>query len=495
MPAWMRTTLLAQSTTADDLVWLDIATIAARVRSRDISIVDLTSAYLRHIERLNPALTAYVTVTADRARADARRGTRVGAAHERPLHGVPIAHKDLFETAGIRTTAGSPLFDQHVPVKDATIVARLAAAGTVMLGKTNTHELGGGVTTINPFYGTTHNPWDRTRVAGGSSGGSAVAVTAGLAAAATGSDTGGSVRIPAAFCGCVGFKPTFGRVSTAGLLGASPSFDHSGILTRTVADAELIYRVIAGYDPADPFTVPALGIGTSNAAPGTRTQNSARSTRTPDAALRTPNLTGVRIGIPRNFFFDKLQPDVARAVEHATATLREARAEVREVTFPIDSDTMSRIFDPIVVAEIHERFARDWQARPEAFSKSFARFFQAPVPSGLQLAAAHRALGAYQAAVRSLFETVDLVLTPTVPIVAPAIEGPIDGALILRNTWPFNAARTPAISVPCGLDAAGLPIGLQLVVAPDDEDTLFRAGRLFQTVTRWHSRRPPLEPL
>jgi aspartyl-tRNA(Asn)/glutamyl-tRNA(Gln) amidotransferase subunit A len=461
----------SQSASGDDLVWLDVTTISARVAARTLSAIDLAEAYLRRIERLNGSLTAYVTVTGDRAREDARRVDR--SLRERKgtsrIAGVPIAHKDLFETAGIRTTAGSRLYEMHVPTEDATLVARLATSGTVLLGKSNTHELGGGVTTINPFFGTTRNPWDRARIAGGSSGGSAAAVAGGLAAAATGSDTGGSVRIPAAFCGCVGFKPTFGRVSTAGLLGAAPTFDHSGLLTRTVADAMLIYAEIIGYDVRDPSTAPA-----------------ASDIRTTPQTSRAP----LRIGGARNYFFDGLQPDVARALESAIDVFRNDGHDVRDVSFPIDGDTMARVFDPIVVSEIHQHLAEHWQKRPDAFSASFAGFFKAPLPTALELVAAERALRVYQSAVRRLFENVDVVVTPTLPITAPPIDGPIDGALILRNTWPFNAARTPAISLPCGVDAQGLPIGLQLVAAPFAEATLFRAAAEYQRLTDWHRRHP-----
>ena len=206
---------------AGDLTALTVTEAVDRIRKGDLSAIDLTEAYLARIADQNPSLHAYVTVTAERARADARR-----VRARSPLFGVPVAHKDLFETAGIRTTAGSKLFETFVPKGDAAVVARLAGAGAVLLGKTNTHELGGGVTTINPFFGTTHNPVDTSWIPDGSSGGSGAAVAARTALAATGSDTGGSVRIPAAFCGCVGFKPTFGLVPTAGLLGACPAFDH-----------------------------------------------------------------------------------------------------------------------------------------------------------------------------------------------------------------------------------------------------------------------------
>jgi aspartyl-tRNA(Asn)/glutamyl-tRNA(Gln) amidotransferase subunit A len=469
-PAWMhrQPASAASQVAADDLAWLDIATIGARLAARTLSAVELTDAHLRRIEQLNPSLTAYITVTGERAREDARRvdtARRRGPATSR-LAGVPIAHKDLFETAAIRTTAGSRLHEQHVPTQDATLVATLAAAGTILLGKCNTHELGGGVTTINPFFGTTRNPWDDTRVAGGSSGGSAVAVASGLAVAATGSDTGGSVRIPAAFCGCVGFKPTFGRISTAGLLGAAPTFDHCGLLTRTVADLLLLYPATVGYDVRDPSTVPA----TANAGPTSAPRR--------------------RLGVARNYFFDRLQPDVARAVETALDVFRAAGYEVRDVTFPIDAETMASVFDPIIVAEIHGHLGDEWRARPDAFSASFAAFFKVPLPTALEVVAAARALRAFQAAVRRMFEAVDVVVTPTVAITAPPIQGPIDGALILRNTWPFNAARTPAVSIPCGVDSGGLPIGLQLAAAPYDDAALLDAASAFQRHTTWHARRP-----
>jgi aspartyl-tRNA(Asn)/glutamyl-tRNA(Gln) amidotransferase subunit A len=467
------------SNAADDLVWLDVAGIARTLAARELTVFELTDLFLQRIARVDPSLRAFVTVTPERAREDARRlddaARKDGIA--RPLAGVPVAHKDLFETAGIRTTAGSKLFERHVPTRDATVVARLAAAGCVLVGKTNTHELGGGVTTINPFFGTTANPWNIGRIAGGSSGGSAAAVAAGLTVLATGSDTGGSVRIPAALCGCVGFKPTFGRVSTAGLLGAAPTFDHSGIIARTVGDVAAAYQAVAGYDAADSTTGPTDPARNASA----RTE----STRT------NVRLAGVRVGIARNFFFEGTTASVATAVERSAATMRSMGAAVRDLVFPIDEDTMARIFDPIIVAEIHHRFARDWKERPEAFSPSFAGFFQAPVPSGLELVDAHRSLLAFQAAVRHVFETVDVVMMPTVPIVAPPIGGPIDGARILRNTWPFNAARTPAITVPCGLDAEGLPIGAQLVAAPYDDNRLLTvAGALDAAMAM--RRRPAL---
>lgn len=438
-----------------DVTTLTVAQAIAQLAARTITPLQLTDAYLERIATMNPSLNAFVTVTADHARVQARR-TRPNQPPS--LFGVPIAHKDLIETAGIRTTAGSKLFDDYVPRTNAAIVQQLERAGAVLLGKTNTHELGGGVTTINPFYGTTRNPIDVTRIPGGSSGGSAAAVAARMCAAATGSDTGGSVRIPAAFCGCVGFKPTYGRISTAGLLGACPTFDHIGFLTRTVEDAEIMFRsAIASSDVGRAGTL-------------------------------VPAVSAVRIGIARSFFFDELASGVASSVDAAIASIRARGHHVEDVAFPVDSRTMARVFDPIVVFEIWSRFGADWRTTPSLFSRSFAEFFQSERPTVTAYESAQTALKAYQTEVDQLFDRVDVILTPTVPIVAPPIAGPIDGGKILRNTWPFNAAGTPAISVPCrggSLDSprfsnppATLPVGLQLVARRGNDDFLLHAARM-----------------
>ena len=430
-----------------DLTSLTIAQATARLTTRDISSLQLTDAYLARIGSLNTDLNAFITVTAAHARADAKR------AIQGPLRGIPIAHKDLFETAGIRTTAGSMLFNDYNPEQNAAVVDALERAGAVMLGKTNTHELGGGVTTINPFFGTTRNPVDRTRIPGGSSGGSAAAVAARLCAAATGSDTGGSVRIPAAFCGCVGFKPTFGRLSTRGLLGASPTFDHVGFLTRTSEDAAIMFHA-------------ALGIAGNRA-----------------VSSRSALPASLRVGVARDYFFEGLEPAVAISVSGALEKFRSLGASIEDVAFPVQSHTMAEVFDPVVVFEIWGRFGADWRINPGSFSKAFAGFFAADRPSVAAYETALVALQTYQRQVERLFDRFDVIATPTVPITAPPIAGPIDGMTILRNTWPLNAAGTPAISIPCGTDAAGLPIGLQLVARRGEDDKLLRIARQFEEGT------------
>lgn len=441
----------AQSIT--DATALSIRQLGDAFAAGRLTPLDVTAAYLARIDRENPALNAFVTVTRERAVDDTRQVMRratAGAARG-PLDGVPIAHKDLFPTRGIRTTGGSRLHDQWVPEADAAVVARLAAAGTVLLGKTNTHELGGGVTTINPFYGTTRNPRALDRIAGGSSGGSAAAVAARLVVAATGSDTGGSVRIPAALCGCVGLKPTFGLVDTTGLLGACPTFDHAGVLTRTVEDAAFLLAAMAS--PAGGASVDYVGA----AAPGR-------------------DLRGVRVGVPRAWFFERLSPGVSRAVEAALAALRARGALVRDVTLPVAADLYDTMFAPIAVSEIRATYEADWRARPDAFSPEFAAVFAGPGPNRDEVRRARDARDAFERQVVALFDELDVLATPTVPIEAPPIAGPLDGMRILQNTWPFNAARVPAISVPCGDSDGGLPVGLQLAAAPGHEARLLRVA-------------------
>ena len=414
------------STQTNDLTALTIAEASRRLAARSITPLQLTDAYLRRIAQTNKTINAYITMTADLARREAKSLRDPKG----PLWGIPIAHKDLFETKGVRTTAGSRLFDQNVPGDNAAIVQHFEDAGAVMLGKTNTHELGGGVTTNNPFYGATRNPADQTRIPGGSSGGSAAAVVAHLCAAATGSDTGGSVRIPAALCGCVGFKPTHGKFSTRGLIAASPTFDHVGFLTRTVEDAQLMTGAVQG------------------------------------------TVANPRIAIARKFFFDDLDPSVSSAL---TSVLSSAKYP--EIEVPVSSETMGRIFDPVFSFEMWGRFGADWRTNPGSFSREMAAFFSTPRPSIAEYEAGLAALKEYQAAVDRLFDSVDVIITPTVPVVAPPIAGPIDGMKILRNTWPFNAAGTPAISIP--RHTSGLPVGLQLIAKRGNDDLLLQVARTF----------------
>ncbi len=463
---------------------LTLAAAAAAVADGEVSPVELTTAYLERIDGLNPALTAYVEVTADRALADAATLSDEAAAGKLrgPLHGVPIALKDLIDTAGIPTRAGTLGYRDRVPETDATIARRLREAGTVLLGKTATHELAYGVTTTNPkAYGTTCNPWDVDRIPGGSSGGSAAAVVAGLAAAATGTDTGGSIRIPAALCGCVGFKPSYGVVSRAGIAPLSWMFDHAGPITQTVTDAALMLDAISGYDAADEATLPGAG-GVSGVA----------------GRLRR-DVAGWRVGVPRTTAWSALEPGVAAEVEAALAVLTELGMQIVEVELPSFDEITGPIF-AYISAECRAAHSTIWPERHDDFGPDLQQLLALPALDGDATVAALRAVASYARALRQVLAEVDLLASPTVPVIAPPLgaesvrlgdaDVPVISALI-TNTFPYNLAHLPAVSVPCG-DAGGLPVGLQLAGAPLADARVLQAAYAYEQAASWQARRPPL---
>ncbi len=465
-----------------DLGTLTIARAGRALRAKELSPLELTELYLARIARLEPRVNAYITVTEERARADAKRATEElakGGARG-PLHGVPIALKDLYETAGIRTTGGAKIHAEHVPAQDCTVARRLREAGTILLGKLNTHEYAYGVTTDNPHFGPTRNPWDLERIPAGSSGGSGAAIAAGLATATTGTDTGGSIRMPASVCGVVGLKPTYGRVSKAGVLPLSFLLDHAGPITRTVEDAALVMNAIAGYDPAD-----------------------ANSVRTPVpefTAELTAGLRGLRVGVPRGYFFARLDDEVAGGVERALEQLAALGAELREVEIPDIDGALAAVF-ALVLAEAQGIHARSLRTRRADFGADVLALLASPTPDAAVLVQGLRTRDALSAAMRAVLETVDVLVTPTTPIPAARIgqesvryggaEESILSAMI-RCTAPFNASGLPALSQPCGFTRAGLPIGLQIIGRPFDEVTVLRAGHAYEQATDWHTRTPRL---
>ncbi len=465
-----------------ELNGLTIGRAAKAFRARALSPTELAEAYLARIATVNPRVNAYVTVTAERARADARRATdELAAGRSRgPLHGIPVALKDLYETAGIRTTGGAKIHADYVPGADCTVARRLREAGTVLLGKLNTHEYAYGVTTDNPHYGATRNPWNTEHIPGGSSGGSGAAIAAGLATATTGTDTGGSIRMPASLCGVVGLKPTYGRVSKAGVLPLSYLFDHAGPLTRTVEDAALVLNAIAGYDPADPSTV-RIPVDDYTAGLG-------------------DGVRGLRVGVPRSYFFAQLDCEVAAAVEQALSDLRRLGADVRDVEVAGVEMGVAATFG-LVLAEAQEIHAEALQARPGDFGADVRDILATPAPATPMLMTALRARDALGAAMRVALESVDVLVTPTTPIVAARIGqdavtyGGGEEAILfamIRCTAPFNATGLPALSLPCGFTRAGLPVGLQIVGRPFDERTVLRAGHAYEQATAWHTRTPSL---
>ncbi len=465
-----------------ELCGLSVARAARALRAREVSPLELTEAYLERIERLNPRLNAYVTVTAERARADARRATDelVAGRARGPLHGIPIGLKDLYETAGIRTTGGAKIHEDHVPAEDCPVARRLRDAGTILLGKLATHEYAYGVTTTNPHFGPTRNPWNPDHIPGGSSGGSGAAIAAGLAVATMGTDTGGSIRMPASVCGVVGLKPTYGRVSKAGVIPLSYLFDHAGPITRTVEDAAIVLNIVAGYDPSDPTTV---------------------RTRVPDyTAELGADLRGLRVGVPRAFFFDRLDDDVRASVEDAIGELRRLGAEVRDVTIAGVEAGVGATFG-LVLAEAQEIHAESLRTRRSDFGADVLQILENPTPDSATLMLALRARDALAVAMRRVLETVDVLVTPSTAIPAARIgqdtvrladgEDSILLAMI-RCTAPFNATGLPALSLPCGFTREGLPIGLQIAGRPFDEPTVLRVGHAYEQATEWHRRVPVL---
>jgi aspartyl-tRNA(Asn)/glutamyl-tRNA(Gln) amidotransferase subunit A len=467
----------------DELTGLSIADAGEQIRMGSLSPVELTRAYLDRIQRLDGECRAYITVLGAEALAAASAAEQeIARGHYRgPLHGIPVALKDLVMTRGIRTTCGSQILRDWVPEVDATVAARLGQAGAVLLGKLNMHEFAYGPTGINPHYGTPGNPWGQDRMPGGSSSGSGVAVAAGLCAGALGTDTGGSIRIPASLCGIVGLKPTYGRVSRAGVIPLAWSLDHIGPMTRTVTDAGLLLQAIAGSDPADP---------------------SAAKLSVPDyRQAMQGELRGLRLGLPHDLFFEKLDTEVRAAVLAAGRALEGLGAFVEEVRLPRIHHAGPATF-AIIASEAtayHESYLKTRAAEygPDVRTRlSTGQFILAS-----QYLKAQRARQVIRADVDAVLGRFDALLLPATPIPAPrtdertvTVDGQSDDARVwlTRCTRPINLTGHPALSVPCGLTAGGLPIGLQFVGRHFDEATLFRIGAAFERVSPMRDRRPPL---
>jgi aspartyl-tRNA(Asn)/glutamyl-tRNA(Gln) amidotransferase subunit A len=467
-----------------DLAKETARTIAGAVRRRDLTAVAVVQSALDQITRLNATLHSFITVTPDQALASAEEVDRrisSGQSDRLPLAGVPMAIKDSFWTKGVRTTGGTKLLADFVPSEDATVVARLKSAGCVLVGKSTMHEMAYGFTSRNPHYGDCRNPWDTSRIPGGSSGGNAAALATGMALAAVGGDTGGSNRQPAALCGVVGVKVTYGRVSRHGGIPLSWSMDTVGPMARTVGDAAALLQVMAGHDPHDPTT---------------------RLGPVPDyvAALQG-GLRGLRIGVPHNEFMSAMEPDVGNAMQDALGVLKQQDARLVDVRFPPLASVVGAhraiIFSEAAAA--HEELIRTQSA---GFSDEVRPLLQSGLfITATQYLAAQQARKNTIAAYRALWRAFDILVTPTSPIAAPPIgatttklgdnEIPLVRAF-LDLTLPFNLTGQPALSLPCGFTRSGLPIGLQLVGRPFDEATLFRAGAAYEQATDWHTRRPPI---
>jgi aspartyl-tRNA(Asn)/glutamyl-tRNA(Gln) amidotransferase subunit A len=458
---------------SDDLTRMSILEVADLVRKKKVSPVELTTACLARVDRFNPALNAFITILAEsaleqarEAEAEVQRGKWRG-----PLHGVPIALKDLFDTAGVRTTAASGVLKDRIPMVDAEVVRRLKAAGAVLLGKTNMQEFAFGGSSIVSYFGAVHNPWELSHIAGGSSGGSAAALAAELCYGALGSDTAGSVRLPAAHCGIAGLKPTYGLVSTRGVIPLSWSLDHVGPMARTAADTALLLQVIAGYDPQD---------------------TTSEEMKIPDyaQALRA-NVPSIRIGIAREFFFADLDPDIEAAMKDALSVLEKLTAGIREVS--LSANTMESLRDVVRAAEAYA-YHREFVAKtPELYQPLTLKRIRAgadvTTPAYIQ---ARRELAQVRRTAGKSFESVDALVTPTLPIPPPAISDPKADDILpaVRNTSPFNVNGLPAISVRCGFTSAGLPIGMQIIGPHGGDAVVLQLAHAYEQATDWHKRRP-----
>jgi aspartyl-tRNA(Asn)/glutamyl-tRNA(Gln) amidotransferase subunit A len=448
-----------------NLTTLSITQAAALIKSRDVSPVELVEAHLTAIVERDGDLHSYITVTAELARQQAAQAEReiMAGNYHGVLHGIPLAHKDCFESAGIRTTGGTILMDNYVPTHNAAALQKLEAAGAVLLGKLNLHELMMSITTNNPFYGRAVNPHDATRIPGGSSGGSAVAVAAGLCMGSLGSDSGGSVRLPAALCGVVGFKPTFGRISRRGVLPMSFSLDHVGVMARTVEDAAVLYHATAGYDAADAFSHPY-----------------------PDTPfdLHLPyTWQGKRIALATEGFDRagrRADAEVLAAVKRIAHQLEAQGAIIEEVTLP-RMDEASRAVFTMIVTEAAAVYADALRDTPEGFSEETrASLERGRDTLGMVYARTKYLQVEMQRQMAQFFEGYDLLLTPTSPVPAPVHDEPIAAQKarlsLLAYTAPFNLTGNPALSIHCGTTTDGLPIGVQVIGRFGADEEVLQAG-------------------
>ena len=456
----------------DDLGTLTLKQSSDLIRRREVSPLALTEACLKRIDAYNSSLNAFITITRDQALAAARemdaelkKGKRRG-----PLHGIPVALKDNIDTGGIRTTAASGVFKDRIPSEDAEVFVRLKKAGAILLGKLNLHEFALGGTSSVTYFGPVHNPWKLEHHPGGSSGGSGAAIAADLCIAALGTDTGGSIRIPASHCGIVGLKPTYGRVSNRGVIPMSWTLDHVGPMCKTVEDAAILLSAIAGYDERDPSTV------------NVQVPDYARAVRTPTSKLR--------LGVPKAGFFENLHPEIAKALETARAVLEKITAGVRVVDVPA-AGSVADVWNPEIYA-----YHTPWITKsPELYQDATRALIQRAADTrSVVYAQARHHVDIVRRDIKKVFADVDLLITPTQRTPASRIgAAAAGGAGGLNNTAAFNIYGLPTISVPCGFTTDGLPIGLQISGAPFAESTVIALAHAYEQATEWHKRRPSLK--
>jgi len=451
-----------------ELTSLTIHQAAEYIKNKKLSPVELTRAYLDRIEQLNDRLNAFITITPELAIQQARQAEEqiTHGEYRGSLHGVPVGLKDLFETEGILTTGGSTFFSDYTPESDAAVVQKLKEAGAVLLGKLNMHEIALGVTNENPHFGDCSNPWDTSRISGGSSGGNASALSAGLCMGAVGSDTGGSIRIPSALCGVVGLKPTYGRVSLRGVIPLSWNLDHVGPMARCTQDVAIILQVVAGHDSQDAWSIDQplddyLG-------------------------MPTDGIKDWRIAVASNEYFtdsEVVDSDVSKSVRLAAEIMEDLDAQVVHVPFPNarEAAMANGLMTTCDAAAFHHQRLSD---NPGGFGPDVLKRLQAGAAyTSTEYSLARRMQTILRCQFNEFFDEYDLLLTPTVPITAPkrGTADPVERArLLTRFTAPFNLTGLPALSIPCGWSKEHLPIGLQIIGKPWTEKKVIIAGRLFE---------------
>ena len=467
----------------DELCFNTIGEVAKLIESGQISPVELTRTHLDRIEATDAELNSFITLLADRALEQAARAEAEisGGSYRGQLHGIPIGLKDLYYTRDIRTTVGSKILRDSVPDYDAAVVERFDEAGAVLLGKLQMHEFALGATSVNPHDGPAHNPWDVSRITGGSSGGSGSSVSAGQCMATLGSDTGGSIRIPAGLCGIVGMKPTYGLISRYGVHPLSWSLDTVGPMTRSTRDAAIVMNALVGHDPRDPSS----------------SQTPARDY----VKGIDEGITGLRIGIPEDFFYDVIDSEVSAAICQAAGVLSELGAVVEGCSIPA-LDHCLGISSAILVTEAAETLFAHIRDRPDEIGADVrARLYLGAMTPAVDYIKAQRARAAYNEQLDSAMQTYDLLLAPTAAIGAPRIDqefvevgGRQENALSLmsRLTRAFNLTGQPTVSVPCGFTSDGMPIGMQLAGRKWKDAVVLRAAHAYEAATEWHSRRPPI---
>ena len=453
---------------------LTISNALKSLREGRTSPQHLAKACHRQIERLNPTLNAFITVIDPQDALNAQLPSNEPSTNE--LRGIPIAVKDLFDTAGIRTTAGSKFFAENIPEQDAFVVEKLKQAGALIIGKTNTHEIALGITGNNPHYGTARNPWDTSRIPGGSSSGSAIAVLTGMALGALGTDTGGSIRIPASLCGVVGFKPTFGRVSTRGVFPLSWNLDHVGTLTTCVQDAALMMQVISVYDPIDPASIKMLaGDYVSHL---------------------LDDLEGRNIALGVGEYMETSDPEILEAVRAAAKVLTEqlgCQIQEVDVSWLREAALANKTMTQSDGAAVHRDRLKE---HPDWFGEDIRRRLnEGAQTTSTEYILARRTQTEVRKRCEQFFESYDLLILPTTPIAAPTIEGhdAVEQAgRLTRFTAPFNLAGLPALSLPCGFTKDGLPIGLQIISRAWADAKVLNTGYAFEQATVWHKRFPKM---